>query len=75
MFMIKSNGGSGTLSNGHFENFIGHENAYSLYLDGYWTGQTPVAGNGVLYTDLLFSNWTGTAANGGTRGPITAICP
>jgi len=75
MFLVKSNGGSGTLSSGIFENFIGHENAYSLDLNGNWSGQVPVAGEGVLYTDLTFSNWTGTCANGTLRGPIFLMCP
>lgn len=75
MMLIKSYGGSGTLSNCHFENFIGHENAYSLDINGYWSGQTEVAGDGVLFTDITFSGWTGTCADGATRGPIYIICP
>ncbi|EDO04556.1 hypothetical protein SS1G_07039 [Sclerotinia sclerotiorum 1980 UF-70] len=74
MFMIKSNGGSGSVSDSVFSNFIGHSNAYSLDIDSYWKS-TPADGNGVLYTGLTFSNWKGTCANGAARAPIQIICP
>jgi len=35
MFMFKSNGGNGTVHDVTLENFIGHKNAYSLYLNAY----------------------------------------
>jgi len=73
--MIKSNGGSGTVSTCVFENFIGHGNAYSLDVNGYWTQLVAAAGDGVLFTGLTFSNWKGTCAAGATRGPINVICP
>ena len=47
MLMIKSNGGSGTVSNCQFNNFIGHSNAYSLDIDSYWSSMHPIAGDGV----------------------------
>lgn len=47
MFMLKSNGGSGTVSNVVLENFIGHGNAYSLTLDEAWSSMKTIAGNGV----------------------------
>ncbi|KAL1989080.1 hypothetical protein VTN96DRAFT_5843 [Rasamsonia emersonii] len=75
MMMIKSNGGSGTLSNVVFENFIGHGNAYSLNIDSHWSGMTPVSGNGVQLNNITFTNWKGTEANGATRGPVKVICP
>ena len=75
MFMIKSNGGSGTVTTCVFENFIGHSNAYSLDINGYWTEATAAAGDGVLFTELTFNNWKGTCAAGATRGPINIICP
>ncbi|KUJ11439.1 pectin lyase-like protein [Mollisia scopiformis] len=75
MMMLKSNGGNGTVSDCVFSNFIGHSNAYSLYIDAYWTSETLQAGDGVLYTDLTFSNWKGTCADGAVRAPIMAICP
>ncbi|TGO46326.1 hypothetical protein BCON_0331g00100 [Botryotinia convoluta] len=74
MFMIKSNGGSGSVSDSVFSNFIGHSNAYSLDIDAYWKS-TPATGNGVLYTGLTFSNWKGTCADGTMRAPIQVICP
>ncbi|KAF7948939.1 hypothetical protein EAE96_008118 [Botrytis aclada] len=74
MFMIKSNGGSGSVSDSVFSNFIGHSNAYSLDIDAYWKS-APATGNGVLYTGLTFSNWKGTCANGAQRAPIQVICP
>ncbi|QKX61550.1 uncharacterized protein TRUGW13939_08702 [Talaromyces rugulosus] len=75
MMMIKSNGGSGTLENAVFENFIGHGNAYSLDLDAYWSSETPVDGDGVTYTNITFTNWHGGEADGSQRAPIRVICP
>lgn len=75
MFMIKSNGGSGTVKNCQFNNFIGHTNAYSLDLNAYWSSIAAVAGDGVSYEDLTFKNWKGTCANGATRAPMNVICP
>ena len=74
MMMIKSNGGSGSVSNVVFENFIGHGNAYSLDIDQYWASMTAVAGNGVQLSNIQFTNWTGTEANGASRGPIKVVC-
>ncbi|KAL9111529.1 MAG: hypothetical protein Q9227_004017 [Pyrenula ochraceoflavens] len=75
MYMFKSNGGSGTVSDIVLQNFIGHGNAYSFYINGYWSSQSTASGNGVLYTNVTASNWKGTCANGVQRGPIEAICP
>lgn len=72
--MIKSNGGSGTVSNASFDNFIGHGNAYSLDIDQYWSSMSPADGNGVQLRDISFSNWKGTEANGAQRGPIKVNC-
>ena len=55
MYMIKSNGGSGTVKNIVLENFIGHGNAYSLDFNSYWSSMTPVAGNGISYSGITFS--------------------
>ncbi|MCJ1307972.1 hypothetical protein MMC25_001622 [Agyrium rufum] len=74
-FMIKSNGGSGTVENCIFENFINHANAYTLDFNSYWSSISAVAGNGIQYSGLTFSNWTGDAANGLQRAPIQIICP
>jgi len=75
MLMIKSNGGSGSVYSCIFENFMGHENAYTLDIDGYWSSETTAAGDGVLFYDLTFNHWHGTCLNGGTRAPIQALCP
>lgn len=73
--MLKSNGGNGSVYDCQFTNFIGHDNAYSLYIDAYWTDETLAAGDGVLYTDLEFEDWTGDCADGEVRPPIMLICP
>ncbi|KAK3679805.1 hypothetical protein LTR78_000181 [Recurvomyces mirabilis] len=74
MYMIKSNGGSGSVSNVVLENFIGHGNAYSLDIDQYWSSMSAVSGTGVQLTNIKVNNWTGTESNGGQRGPVRVIC-
>ncbi|PBL02564.1 rhamnogalacturonase A [Armillaria gallica] len=74
MMMIKSNGGSGSVSNVVFENFIGHSNAYSLDVDQYWSSMSTVDGDGVSLSNMTFSNWSGTCASGTQRGPIKFAC-
>ncbi|KAK8208138.1 RGase B [Phyllosticta capitalensis] len=74
MMMIKSNGGSGTVKNVVFENFIGRSNAYSLDIDQYWSSMDAADGDGVQLSNITFTNWKGTAANGEERGPIKVIC-
>lgn len=73
--MIKSNVGLGTVSNCTFENFIGHSNAYSLNINAYWTQLALQSGDGVLYQDLSFINWSGAASNGVSRAPVNVIRP
>ncbi|RAL67066.1 hypothetical protein DID88_007846 [Monilinia fructigena] len=46
MYMFKSNGGSGTVSNCQFNNFIGRSNAYSLNINAAWPQASKAAGNG-----------------------------
>ncbi|CAG9985584.1 unnamed protein product [Clonostachys byssicola] len=75
MFMFKSNGGSGTVSNVALNNFIGHSNAYTLDLDAAWSSMSTVDGDGILYSNFTFSGWSGTCANGVQRGPIKFNCP
>lgn len=74
MLMVKSNGGSGTVSNVVLENFIGHGNAYSLDIDQYWSSMDAVAGDGVQLNNFTISNWTGTEQDGSSRGPVKVIC-
>ena len=75
MMMIKSDGGSGTLKNVQFNNFIGHSNAYSLDINAYWSSESVQSGDGVNYQNITFSNWKGTCSNGASRAPINVICP
>jgi len=72
--MIKSNGGSGSVYNVAFNNFMGHSNAYTLDIDQYWSGQTAVAGDGVTLYDITFNQWHGTCLAGATRAPVQALC-
>jgi len=74
MMMVKSNGGSGYVEDVLFENFIGHENAYSLDIDQAWASMATLAGNGVQLSNMTFKNWKGTAANGAQRGPVKVVC-
>jgi rhamnogalacturonan hydrolase len=90
MYLLKSNGGSGTVSNVLLENFIGtysippfsrsrltntgHGNAYSLDIDQAWSSMSTVSGDGVQLENVTISNWKGTLANGAERGPIKVNC-
>ncbi|KAF7861840.1 hypothetical protein EAF04_007722 [Stromatinia cepivora] len=74
MFMIKSNGGSGTVSDCQFNNFIGRSNAYSLDINAAWPQARVAAGKGVIYENLSFNNWKGSATNAVQRGPINLLC-
>jgi hypothetical protein len=47
MLIIKPNKGDSSVSNSSFTNFIGHSNAYSLDIIGYWTQRASSSGNGV----------------------------
>jgi rhamnogalacturonan hydrolase len=75
MYMFKSYGGSGTVNNVALKNFAGHSNAYTLDLDAEWSSMKPIAGDGILYTNMTFSGWSGTCADGHQRGPIKFNCP
>jgi rhamnogalacturonan hydrolase len=54
MLMIKSNYGSGYVTNALFENFIGTGSAYALNINQYWAEQTPGDGDGVELNGLVF---------------------
>jgi len=54
MMMIKSNGGSGHMSNVVMENFIGHSNAYSLDIDQHWSPMKVASGSGVKLSNITF---------------------
>ncbi|KAL4901736.1 RGase A [Aspergillus multicolor] len=74
MYMVKSNGGSGTVSNLVLENFIGHGNAYSLDIDGAWSSMSTIDGDGVELKNVTIRNWKGTEEDGSERGPIKVKC-
>ncbi|KAF2753985.1 pectin lyase-like protein [Pseudovirgaria hyperparasitica] len=74
MFMLKSHGGSGSVSNIALEAFIGHANAYSLDIDQYWASISAASGAGVAVSNLSVSAWRGTAANALQRGPVKIVC-
>lgn len=75
MYMIKSNGGSGTVKNVAFNNFMGHSNAYTLDFDTAWSSMDVVDGDGITYSNISFNTWTGTATDGVERGPVKINCP
>lgn len=54
---------------------MGHSNAYTLDIDGAWSGQSVAVGDGVQFYDITFNHWHGTCAAGATRAPIQALCP
>ncbi|KAI1324040.1 RGase A [Xylariaceae sp. FL0255] len=75
MFFFKSNGGSGSVSSMSFTNFLGHKNAYGIYIDSAWTEETLAAGNGVQYEDITFSGFYGDVDSGTSRPPVYLNCP
>lgn len=75
MYLFKSNGGSGTVKSVSLTNFLGHKNAYALDLDSAWVEETLAAGDGVAYSDITFSKWSGDVLDGESRPPIDINCP
>ncbi|KKY18414.1 putative rhamnogalacturonase a [Phaeomoniella chlamydospora] len=75
MFMIKSNGGDGNVTQITLSNFIGHSNAYSFDLDSAWSDESTASGSGIYYNSITLSNWKGDCSNGAARGPVKVICP
>ncbi|CAK7214192.1 hypothetical protein SBRCBS47491_002065 [Sporothrix bragantina] len=75
MFMIKSNGGGGTVRDCSFSNFLGRHNAYTLDIDANWSQLKKQAGDGVLFHDLNFTGWHGSCSDGNRRAPINIMCP
>jgi rhamnogalacturonan hydrolase len=72
--MIKSNGGSGTVSNVGLKNFIGYSNEYSLNIEYYWESMKTLPSDSVQLPNIKIDNWTGTATNGMQRGPLQVKC-
>lgn len=75
MYMIKSNGGDGTVKNVALNNFMGHSNAYTLDFDTAWSSMSVADGDGIEYSNITFSGWTGTCTDGVERGPVKINCP
>ncbi|KZW01171.1 rhamnogalacturonase-like protein [Exidia glandulosa HHB12029] len=73
--MLKSNGGSGTVSNILLDQFQTHDTAYGLYINSYWSSISVNPGNGVTYSGITFSNWNGNVSNGTQRAPVSILCP
>jgi len=55
MYMIKSYGGNGSVSEVILENLIGHGNAYSLDIDQYRSSMTP---RDRLGYEMMLEDWT-----------------
>lgn len=75
MYMIKSNGGSGTVTGLSFNHFTGHSNAYTLDFDSAWSSMSVADGDGISYSNITFSDWQGTCTDGQQRGPVKLNCP
>lgn len=75
MYMIKSNGGSGTVTGLSFNNFMGHSNAYTLDFDTAWSSMDVADGDGISYSNISFSGWSGSCEDGTERGPVKINCP
>lgn len=75
MYMIKSNGGSGTVTGLSFNNFMGHSNAYTLDFDTAWSSMDVADGDGIAYSNITFSGWSGSCEDGTERGPVKINCP
>lgn len=75
MYMIKSNGGDGTVTGLSFNNFMGHSNAYTLDFDTAWSSMSTTDGDGISYSNISFSGWSGSCADGTERGPVKINCP
>ncbi|EPS95398.1 hypothetical protein FOMPIDRAFT_131096 [Fomitopsis schrenkii] len=73
-YMIKGNGGSGTVSNVLFENFISRDTAYGLDINEYWSSMSTLDGPGVTLQNITFKSWDGNVANGVQRSPIQILC-
>lgn len=75
MYMIKSRGGSGSVSNVVLANFTGHSNAYTMDFDTAWSSMKPVAGDGIQYSNIHIDSWMGTCKDGVRRPPLRLHCP
>ncbi|KAF8578955.1 glycoside hydrolase family 28 protein [Ramaria rubella] len=74
IFMIKSWGGDGYVSNVAFQTFLSRGTAYGLDVNQYWSSQTEAPGAGVQLTNISFTNWDGEVVDGVQRSPIQILC-
>ncbi|KIJ54506.1 glycoside hydrolase family 28 protein [Sphaerobolus stellatus SS14] len=74
MFMIKSWGGDGYVSNIQFQNFLSRGTAYGLDINQYWASQTQAPGPGVQLSNITFTDWDGFVVDGVQRPPIQILC-
>ncbi|EJD00593.1 uncharacterized protein FOMMEDRAFT_187129 [Fomitiporia mediterranea MF3/22] len=74
IFMIKSNGGNGTVKNVVFDTFLSRGTAYGLNVDQYWSELAEQAGDGVQLRNITFKNWDGAVIDGVRRSPIQFLC-
>jgi len=74
MFMIKSNGGSGSVQNVLFENFLAHGADYGLDVDQYWYPQPTASGAGVQLSNITARGWRAIVPNGVSRSPVRFRC-
>ncbi|EIM85320.1 rhamnogalacturonase [Stereum hirsutum FP-91666 SS1] len=73
--MIKSNGGSGSVKNVLFDDFlVTGGSAYALDVNQYWSSMSTLDGDGVSLSNITFKNWDGTVANGVSRPPVQFLC-
>ncbi|KAF7979129.1 hypothetical protein HWV62_43355 [Athelia sp. TMB] len=74
IFMIKSNGGSGYVTNVLFQNFLATGTAYGLNIDQYWAEMATAPGDGVVLSNIKFESWNGIVENGVQRPPYRFQC-
>ncbi|KAF7974786.1 hypothetical protein HWV62_11271 [Athelia sp. TMB] len=74
IFMIKSNGGSGYVTNVLFQNFLATGTAYGLNIDQYWAEMATAPGDGVMLSNIKFESWNGIVENGVQRPPYRFQC-
>ncbi|KIP03607.1 glycoside hydrolase family 28 protein [Phlebiopsis gigantea 11061_1 CR5-6] len=74
MFMIKSNGGDGYVKNVVFDHFMGLGTAYGLDIDEFWSDAATAPGDGVVLSNITFSNWNGYITDGHRRSAYRLLC-
>lgn len=90
IFMIKSNGGNGSVTNVLFQNFLATGTAYGLDIDQYWSSMSTIDGDGVKLSNIKFEvlifvlyhiialmslkTWDAMVTNGVQRAPYRIKC-